>query len=98
MKKGELSVEQMKAPSRSLQRLLSDSQGVDPYINLANAIVSVAADDYRTALRDNNEKLQGNLEQFFYSGWFSILAKVEPDTIVAKLKMENDNEAPHIVN
>ena len=65
MKKGEMSIQQMKSPSKSLQRLWLNDYIVDPYINLANAIVSIAADDFRTALEENNIDLQKSLEQFF---------------------------------
>lgn len=88
MKKGEMSIQQMKSPSESLQRLWFECHINEPYINLANAIVSVAADDYRTALEGNNEKLKKSLEQFFYSNWYSVLTKIEPDIILEKIKKE----------
>lgn len=88
MKKGEMSIQQMKSPSRSLQRLWFNGSVDTPYINLANAIVSVAADDYRTALEENNETLQKSLERFFYSSWYSTLTKVEPDIILERIKRE----------
>lgn len=88
MKKGEMSIQQMKSPSRSLQRLQYSGCVFEPYINLANAIVSVAADDYRTALEENNAELQRSLERFFYSNWYSVLTKVEPDAILDRIKRE----------
>lgn len=81
-------IQQMKAPSRSLQRLWFNGSVGAPYINLANAIVSVAADDYRTALEENNETLQKSLERFFYSSWYNILTDVNPDAILGRIKRE----------
>lgn len=92
MKKGEMSIQHMKSPSKSLQRLWLNDYIVDPYINLANAIVSIAADDFRTALEENNIDLQKSLEQFFYSSWYSILTKIEPDVILERIKEEFEAE------
>lgn len=88
MKKGEMSTQQMKSPSISLQRLQTNGNTFDPYINLANAIVSVAADDYRTALEENNEGLKKSLERFFHSSWYGVLTKVEPDVILGRIQRE----------
>lgn len=88
MRKGEMSIQKMKAPSHSLQRLWFGGYDANPYINLANAIVSVAADDYRTALKENNSELRENLEQFFHSKWYTILTKVDPDIILRGLRSE----------
>lgn len=88
MKKGEMSTQQMKSPSRSLQRLQSNGNTFDPYINLVNAIVSVAADDYRTALEEDNAGLKKSLERFFYSSWYSVLTKIEPDVILGRIQRE----------
>lgn len=86
MRKGEMPIHQMKSPSPSLQRL--DRREIDPYVSLANAIVSVAADDYRTALKENNEDLKNSLEGFFYSKWYKVLTKVDPDHILLGLRVE----------
>ncbi|MCM1232413.1 MAG: hypothetical protein NC489_20010 [Ruminococcus flavefaciens] len=81
----------MKAPSHSLNRLCSEArQHTDPYVNLANAIVSVAADDYRTALRENNAKLKESLEEFFFSSWYKTLTSVKPDILIKLLRDEFD--------
>lgn len=88
MKKGEMPIHQMKAPSQSLQRLWFQKRDSDPYINLANAIVCVAADDYRTALKEGNQGLKESLEQFFYSKWYSQLTRVKPELILRRLRSE----------
>lgn len=88
MKNGEMPLHQMRSPSISLQRLWTSEGCYDPYINLANAIVSVAADDYRTALKENNTKLKSSLEAFFFSDWFGILTKLEADAILSRIRNE----------
>lgn len=86
--KEEMGKEQMRQTSASLDRLRKDN--ADPYQNLANAIVAVAADDYRTALQDGNDKLKSSLERFFHSGWYKTLTKLNPDTLLGALHKEHD--------
>lgn len=93
MKKGEMPISQMRSPSASLQRLWTSEKYYDPYINLANAIVSVAADDYRTALKENNTKLKSSLEAFFFSDWFGILTRLEPKSILSRIQEEENYAA-----
>lgn len=78
--------EQMRQGSVSLDNLKRD---VNPYQNLANAIVAVAADDYRTALKDGDEELQASLERFFHSDWYGMLTNVSADTILGALRKEH---------
>lgn len=71
---------------------------MNPYENLANAIVKQAADDYRVAL----EKLKvcpkdtcarsekRSCEKFFQSLWFKTLTSVEGEYIVRKVQQEVD--------
>ena len=63
--------------------------GEDPYQNLANAIVAVAADDYRTALKNGDKELQTSLEEFFYSDLYEILTNVDADVILGALRKEH---------
>lgn len=60
----------------------------EPYQKLADAIVAVAADDYRTALRSNNRKLRSSLEDFFRSGWYKILTTIDGELIMSQLQRE----------
>lgn len=60
----------------------------DPYIDLALAIVAVAADDYRSALRSGNEKLRKSIEDFFHSDWYSILVDLDPDILLDQISRE----------
>lgn len=82
-----LNKSQMRKPSISLYRL-SKNDG-NPYQNLANAIVAVAVDDYRTALQDGNERLLGLLERFFYSDWYRLLTDLSPRLLLDLLHKEN---------
>lgn len=86
--KEEMDKEQMRQTSASLDRLRKDN--ADPYQNLANAIVAVAADDYRTALQDGNSQLMSSLERFFHSGWYKTLTRLNPDTLLGALRKEHD--------
>lgn len=89
-KPGIMSDRELSAASDSLYRLQMDSE--DPWRNLANAIICVAADDYRTALRDKNTKLLENLREFFYSDWCKLLSKINPDTLIMYLERECDGK------
>ena len=68
------------------------------YENLANAIILQAAKDYRKALRTlslnpHNRSAQyecRSLEQFFRSGWFGVLTRLNPEMLIKKLKAEVD--------
>lgn len=77
--------EQMRQGSVSLNNLKRD---VDLYQDLANAIVAVAADDYRTALEDEDEELQASLERFFHSDWYGMLTNADADAILGALRKE----------
>jgi len=62
--------------------------------NLANAIVIRASNDYRHALRilkryPESKKAYAEkqeIEEFFHSGWFKLLTKVDPDYLLKRLK------------
>ena len=66
------------------------------YENLANAIVLQAVKDYRKALRTlslnpHNRSAQyerRSIEQFFRSGWFGVLTRLDPGVLITKLKAE----------
>ncbi len=61
---------------------------LNPYQNLANAIVAVAADDYRLALKKGNDHLIALLEKFFHSDWYRVLTNVDADELIAAIKKE----------
>jgi len=58
---------------------------LNPYEELANAIVLQAVKDYR--LSDDEQELQ-EIERFFRSGWFGVLSKVDPEYLITKLRKE----------
>lgn len=85
-KRGVMMRDDMRAPSFSLARLRSDDG--NPYQNLANAIVCVAADDYRTALEKNDQPLLSSLQRFFRSAWCGILTSVDTERLMSALDAE----------
>lgn len=58
---------------------------MNPYEELANAIVLQAVKDYR--LHDDEQEL-ASLERFFRSGWFSTLTSINPEMLISKLRKE----------
>ena len=62
---------------------------MNPYEDLANAIIPQAVKDYR--LTDNERELQ-EIERFFRSGWFGVLSKVDPEFLIKELQKEKRND------
>ena len=58
---------------------------MNPYVELANAIVLQAVKDYR--LNDDEREL-ASIERFFRSGWFSTLTSINPEMLISKLRKE----------
>lgn len=58
---------------------------MNPYEELANAIVLQAVKDYR--LHDDERELD-SLERFFCSSWFSMLTSINPEMLISKLRKE----------
>ena len=65
---------------------------IDPYLNLANAIIVQAAEDYKDV------KMRPGCRSFFRSQWFMLLSRgsVDGETIIKHL--ENKEEAQWPVN
>ncbi len=69
---------------------------MDPYENLANAIVLQAAKDYRRALKPlikNPHSLSAmavvnEIERFFRSEWYETLTLVDGEMLMRKLREE----------
>jgi len=62
---------------------------LNPYEELANAIILQAVKDYR--LTDDERELQ-EIERFFRSGWFGVLSKVDPEFLIKELRKEKQND------
>ena len=62
---------------------------MNPYKNLANAIILQAAKDYR--LTDDEQQLQ-EIECFFRSGWFGVLSIVDTEFLIKELRKEKQND------
>ena len=60
---------------------------MNPYENLANAIVLQAVKDYR--LTDDEAEL-AEIERFFRSNWFGVLTDVDPEYLIRRLRKEKD--------
>ena len=72
--KNTMTVREMCSPSESYARLFSERHG-NPYERLADAVICFAIDDYRMALRNDNEGLKRELERFFRSEWGRTLSR-----------------------
>lgn len=64
----------------------------DPYQNLANAIIATAVDDYRFALREEDDAAIHALENFFHSEWCHYLTNVDPDRLIDMVRLENSGD------
>ena len=71
------------------------SPDIRVYVDLANAIVKQAADDYRSALKGNlvggkpPEEVIPKIEKFFRSEWYRTLTKVDADYLLEELRKEH---------
>lgn len=59
------------------------------YENLANAIITQAADDYRRVLTfPQSDGSRRSLERFFRSEWYRILTNLDGELLIQMLKKE----------
>ena len=69
---------------------------LDPYQELANAIVIMAAKDYRHALRIQRRNPDSHaariktdeIERFFRSDWYRLLTNVDGEMLIRRLREE----------
>ena len=60
---------------------------VDPFENLANAIVLNAVDEYR---KTNNPQTIESIERFFRSDWYQLLTPVDGEHLIQILRKEKN--------
>lgn len=66
-------------------------RSIDPYENLANAIVLQAIADYRRLWdRDIEDRDKKKIIKFFRSRWFVILTNIDSDWLIERLEKEAD--------
>ena len=66
-------------------------RSIDPYENLANAIIMQAIADYRHLWdRDMDDRDKKKILKFFRSRWFVILTNIDPDWLIERLEKEAD--------
>jgi len=58
---------------------------MNPYEDLANAIVLQAVKDYRRNASQNNRT---SIEKFFRSEWFRVLTKIDGEGLIQRLRKE----------
>ena len=69
---------------------------LDPYQELANAIIVMAAKDYRYALRIQRRNPDSKaaqikideIERFFRSEWYQVLINIDGEMLIKKLREE----------
>lgn len=64
---------------------------IDPYQELANAIIVTASRDYMSAYKKFLRSGEGygkvmREEKFFYTDWFSVLSDANPDYLIEAMK------------
>ena len=71
---------------------------LDPYQELANAVIVLAAKDYRHALRIQRRNPRsaaaqsqiGSLERFFRSDWYKVLTDVDGEMLIKRMREERE--------
>ena len=62
---------------------------IDPYQELANAIILQAVHEYRDTM---NEKDLAEIAEFFLSDWFAVLTNIDGGDLLTMLRREKSNE------
>lgn len=81
---------------KDAQNLISITANIDPYENLANAIVVQAAKDYSEALKAKDEDARckiDSIEKFFRSAWYGTLTDLNPEVLIKMLRAQAANDA-----
>ena len=72
----------------------------EAYEDLANAIIKLAVDDYRSALlhlkrnpdSESAKQAVQRMERFFYSEWYEVLTNLDASYLLRKVREMIDNE------
>lgn len=68
-------------------------KNIDPLELLANGIVEQAVNDYRRLWNwQKTDYAKRELIEFFYSDWFALLTKIDPEWLIERLEKEADAE------
>lgn len=73
---------------------------MDPYEDLANAIVLKAVSDYRNAIKrmrthpeeTSHRRRKKEVERFIRSDWFGVLTSLDPTLLLEKLREETRHD------
>ena len=77
---------------------------IDPYKELANAVILQAVEDYRkwtkeySGSHDDRKLRKGivELKEFFRSEWFSLLTELDGEQLLARLKAELEEQGHYV--
>ena len=80
------------------------STDIDPYKELANAVILQAVEDYRKWTKDysgshDDRKLRKalvELKEFFRSEWFSIFTNLDGEQLLTRLKSELEEQSYYV--
>lgn len=89
-----MSSQEMTRPTESLFRLEYDKY--NPYQSLANAIIAIAIDDYRSALQSKNKELESSVNEFLDSSWFGMLTSLDASILKCLIRKEQNGEMDKI--
>jgi hypothetical protein len=82
--------------SANPREIISEVQIMEPYEELANAIILQAVKDYRKALKHLANcpqdyitlSVKQGVERFFRSRWFEVLTSIDPEMLICRLNAE----------
>lgn len=91
----------MKASSKGMGLGRLEDVGIEPYENLANAIIKQAVVDYKAQLHrllknpQNTDAMHEaqRIEKFFHSDWYAALTEVNPDRLIDGVRILVRKEA-----
>ena len=67
---------------------MSLSIGINPFEDLANAIIFLACEDYKVAYQDNDPETMDDVEEFLKSEWFQTISNLDGNRLYRRLHYE----------